>query len=73
MSSVYSMKTGYARHDPRLIRLRNPQTGAYLHMSGKGETAGKAHAWLGLKRQAKMIRERAKIRGEAFPYKVEEP
>ena len=58
--------------DDRMVRLVNPATGAYLHLSGKGETRGHAHAWLGYRKQAKVLRDRAKIRGEEFPYKAEQ-
>lgn len=54
------------------IRLRNPQTGLYLHLSGQGEIAGKDYAWRGLRHQARTLRERARTRGEEWPYIVED-
>ena len=60
------------RHDlrPYLRRLFNQTTRQYLHLSGSGETKGTANAWSGTRAQAQTLRDRAKVRGEAFPYKL---
>lgn len=51
-------------------RLYNHETRQYLHLSGKGETKGTFYAWSGTRDQALTLRERAKVRGEPFPYKL---
>lgn len=64
-------KTGYRVSDPRMIRLRNPATGRYLHLSATTETEGTGYAWLGYRHQATTLRNRAKTRGDDWPYEVE--
>ena len=54
------------------IRLINPSTGRYLHLSGRGEVSGTAYAWRGFIKQARVLRDRAKSRGEEWPYRMEE-
>lgn len=51
------------------VRLWNPDTQMFLHMSGKGETKDVAYSWRGFTHQAKMLEKRAETRGEAWPYK----
>jgi len=50
---------------PWLRRLRNPVTGAFLHLSGQGETRDQDYAWSGTADQARNLR--AKHAGQ-FPY-----
>ncbi|MDH4541030.1 hypothetical protein [Sulfitobacter faviae] len=52
---------------PALIRLRHP-SGKYLHLSGERLTAGTDSAWAGTREQARKLRDRAKIRGEDWPF-----
>lgn len=56
--------------DPRLIRLWNPETKQFLHMSGEIETPNETYAWLGHKIEARILRERALKAGKAWPYKA---
>ena len=51
-----------------MVRLRNPATKAFLHMSGNGTTPGTHWSWLGYLHQAKTLRKRAKARGELWPF-----
>lgn len=53
------------------IRLWNPTTRAYLHMSGEGETKDVNYSWRGFVRQAQELRCRAEIRGEEWPYHMQ--
>jgi hypothetical protein len=53
---------------PYLIRLRNEATGAWLHLSGSGETRDRAQSWAGTRDQAANLRKRAEARGEPWPY-----
>ena len=53
------------------IRLINPSTGRYLHLSGKGEVSGTTYAWRGFVKQARVLRDRAQTRGEEWPYRME--
>lgn len=55
---------------PYLRRLYNPTTRAYLHLSGTGETPRIDYAWSGTRAQAQTLRDRAKTRGEEFPYRL---
>lgn len=55
---------------PYLRRLYNAETRSYLHLSGAGETKTVAYAWSGTRAQAQNLSDRAKVRGEAFPYKL---
>ena len=57
--------------DPRLIRLKNPDTGLYLHLSGVGEVKGTEWAWLGYRYQAETMRGRAVRQGVEWPYEPE--
>ena len=57
--------------DPRLIRLRNPETRAYLHLSADRETTDQSYAWLGYRTQAAVLRDRAKAEGKPWPYRPE--
>lgn len=72
MIGTENRKTGYRVHDPRMIRLRNSATRQYLHLSAEGETQGQTYAWLGYRHQADALRDRASVRGEAWPYVVED-
>lgn len=69
MKSVIS-NTPPLNHYYLHVRLYNPNTRKYLHQSGKGETK-KFWAWRGLRKQAQILKERAKIQGEDWPYKYE--
>lgn len=51
-----------------MIRLRDPNTGDFLHLSGKGTTADTAQSWLGFRHQAATLQERAVTRGEDWPF-----
>jgi hypothetical protein len=52
---------------PWMRRLRNPVTGAFLHLSGQGETRDQNYAWSGTADQARNLR--AKLhQGQQFPY-----
>lgn len=46
------------------LRLRDPITGHFLHLSGTGMTPGVNLAWLGTMRQADTLKQRAKAHGE---------
>ncbi len=52
----------------RMVRLQNPHTGDFLHLSGSGSTRDVNLSWLGFIRQADTLRERAAVRGEDFPF-----
>lgn len=51
------------------IRLRNPETGLWLHLSGAGETAHEKYAWIGFVRQGAALREKVKAKGDPWPYR----
>lgn len=51
------------------VRLRDPETGLYLHFSGHGTTQGTTWAWSGTPQQAANMRRAARERGEQFPYR----
>lgn len=50
------------------IRLVNPATGKWLHLSGKGETDQLNNAWSGLGKQARALRNATKDRGDPWPF-----
>ena len=50
------------------VRLRNPQTGELLHLSGHGTTTDVTWSWMGFRRQAAILRRRAIARGEEWPW-----
>lgn len=54
------------------IRLWNPETRMYLHMSGTGETRDVNYSWRGFVRQAEALRERAAVVGNQWPYHMED-
>ena len=63
--SIDRIKTA---EDPRLVRLWNPASNVYLHLSGHDETNDVSNSWLGFSYQADALRQRAKARGETWPY-----
>jgi hypothetical protein len=67
-SSAPPINTQYHRTDNNRVRFKIPRTKTYLHLSGAGTTEGTAYAWSGTKEQAKKLRDRAKIRGEDWPF-----
>jgi hypothetical protein len=52
-----------------MIRLRDPETGAFLHLSGQGATTNTGESWLGFRHQAETLRQRAIARGDAWPFR----
>jgi len=50
------------------VRLRDPSTGKFLHMSGSGTTTNQHWSWLGHMHQAETLKQRAKTRGEDWPF-----
>lgn len=52
------------------VRLMNPQTGQFLHLSGNGATPTARLAWLGTRDQAQELRRRARIAGRDWPYRM---
>lgn len=67
-SAAPSIKTQYARTDKNRVRFMVPRTNSYLHLSGAGTTTGTDYAWAGTREQARKLRDRAKIRGEDWPF-----
>lgn len=63
-----SIKPLTTQEDQRMHRLWNPKTRCYLHLSGAGETDDVSLSWLGFAYQADTLRQRAKVRGEAWAY-----
>lgn len=57
-------------HAKNMVRLRNPETGKYLHQSAKGEVNTIAYSWLGLPHQAHTLRARANTANTPFPYRI---
>lgn len=51
------------------VRLWDPSTAAFLHLSGKGTTTNKNWSWLGHMHQADTLKQIAKARGEDWPFK----
>jgi hypothetical protein len=50
------------------VRLHDPKTGAFLHLSGTGTTTNQHLSWLGHMHQAGTLKHRAKARGEDWPF-----
>lgn len=50
------------------VRLRDPSTGEFLHQSGTGMTRSVHWSWLGHMHQADTLKQRAKARGEDWPF-----
>lgn len=71
MTRVIQRKTKAEFRDDRMVRMRNIHTGKLLHLSGNGDAAEPAYAWLGYRHQARQLRLRAEIRGEPWPYRAE--
>jgi len=64
---------GYSPDDrrKRMIRLRNTETGLYLHLSAEADIKGTAYAWAGTPAQESALRDRAHAAGRPFPYEAE--
>ncbi|GLT08032.1 hypothetical protein GCM10007928_02630 [Sulfitobacter porphyrae] len=63
------VKTDF-RNNSLDVRFRDPETGRYLHLSGAGLTTGTAYAWIGTRKQARTLKERAVARGEDWPFRA---
>lgn len=68
MLATNHLKAPRQRRDDQMIRLRDPQTGAYLHLNGETTTPTTAHAWLGTRKQANSLQQKAKANGQPWPY-----
>lgn len=51
-----------------MVRLHDPNTGNFLHLSGTGTTPDIGQSWMGHKHQADTLKQRAKIRGDDWPF-----
>ena len=51
------------------IRLRDPSTGLYLHLAGQGTTSNSQDSGRGTLKQARILRERTRARGQPGPYR----
>lgn len=52
----------------RLMRLRDPSTGLWLHLDARSSTASATWSWSGTQQQASTLEQRAIIRDEPWPY-----
>lgn len=55
---------------PPEIRLVDLETGARLHLSGRGTAHHPAYAWIGTRAQARELRRRAMAAGEPWPWRA---
>jgi len=65
--SYHHWRAALAQH---AVRLCDPLTGEYLHLSGQGRVRGTGYAWLGLPNQARTLRRLALNSGDAWPWTV---
>lgn len=67
-----SILAAYNPDDKRknLRRLQNPDTGLFLHLSGRGEVKGTTYAWSGTPTQAEALRAQARANRKPFPYQL---
>lgn len=64
-----SERAHFARLNGRKqLRIYNPETRAYLHLSGAGETKGTDYAWCGTQHQAETLAAHARETGKDWPY-----
>ncbi len=70
IQSKIDMKTAHLA--TQKIRLWNPTTRQYLHLSGESEVRSADWSWSGFKHQAETLERRAKARGEDWPYVQED-
>jgi hypothetical protein len=56
------------QHAANKVRLLNPGTQEFLHMSGKGVTKDITWSWLGHRYQAETLRRNAMARGADWPF-----
>lgn len=64
---MMNLKLG-RRAAPPEIRFMDRSTGNYLHLSGSGDTQGRAYAWSGTRAQARELRRRAIAAGNDWPF-----
>ncbi|MEN9062877.1 hypothetical protein [Ponticoccus litoralis] len=69
MVAFITEKPQIARGD--LIRLRNPLTGEYLHLSGEGATRTTRWSWCGTRGRAKTLEQRTRARRQPWPWHAE--
>jgi len=53
-----------------MIRLRDPNTEEFLHLSGSGTTRDATYAWIGFKHQARALRAKAIASGQPWPFRA---
>jgi hypothetical protein len=53
-----------------MIRLRDPATEEFLHLSGSGTTRDETYAWIGFKHQARALRAKAIAAGQPWPFRA---
>lgn len=71
MTVQYSQSAGHTNWLAETkIRLKDPSTGEYLHLSGAGRARDVTWSWLGSRQQASTLRERAVTRGEDWPWRA---
>lgn len=64
--------TTYNKRDFRddgMVRLRDPNSRQYLHLSGTGLTRGKDYSWIGTRAQASALKKLAKASGNDWPFR----
>jgi hypothetical protein len=63
-----AIKTQCAQPGRGQVRLIDPRSGQYLHLSGSGRTEGTAHAWIGTTAQAAALEAVAQAGGQSWPF-----
>lgn len=71
MGSVAGTKSNmFDVRDIRLMRLKNPRTGKFLHLSGEFPTDSEGEAWLGYQYQAEGMAAQYRAKGKRWPYRL---
>lgn len=54
----------------KTIRFKHVETGEYLHLAGEGVVSGTTFAWLGTRKQARNLRDKAVQKGQEWLFKA---
>ena len=65
-----AIKTQCAQPGKGQVRLIDPRSGQYLHLSGSGLTEGTAHAWIGTTAQAATLEAAARAEGQPWSFEL---
>ena len=68
MPSIIQHRANDPRNANQMVRLVDPDTGDFLHLSGDGRTRNPGQSWLGWRKQSDTLKSRALSKGQNWPF-----